>query len=81
MRKIYDRILAIRGSLITIRAKKAGLGELALIQKANGTSTLGSVVRFDRDLVSLQVFESTRGISTGDRVSFLGKGMQATFSL
>lgn len=80
MRKIYDRILAIRGSLITIRAKKAGLGELALIQKANGTSTLGSVVRFDEDLVSLQVFESTRGISTGDRVSFLGRGMQATFS-
>ncbi len=80
MKQLYDRILAIRGSLITIRTKKAGLGELALVEKANGTSTLASVVRFDEDLASLQVFESTRGISTGDQVSFLGKSMTASFS-
>ncbi len=80
MRKVHDRILAVRGSLITIRAKRAGLGELALIEKKDGSQTLASVVRFDGDLVSLQVFASTRGISTGDRVSFLKESMRATYS-
>ncbi len=37
-------------------------------------------LRFDDDLVTLQVFESTRGISTGDQVVFLGRQMQAIFS-
>ena len=70
----------MRGNLITVSAEGVRLGELARIYKANGTVTYASVLRFDDDLVTCQVFENTRGISTGDKVTFLGKQMQATFS-
>ena len=80
MRKIYDRIIDMRGNLITVAADNVGLGELARIQKGNGTTTYASVLRFDDDVVTLQVFESTRGISTGDQVVFLGHQIQAPFS-
>ncbi|NGX28106.1 MAG: V-type sodium ATPase subunit B [Candidatus Anoxychlamydiales bacterium] len=80
MLKVYDRIIDMRGSLITVQATNVALGELALIYKSDGTTTLGSVLKFDGDLVTLQVFENVRGISTGDKVSFLNRPMQVTFS-
>jgi V/A-type H+-transporting ATPase subunit B len=80
MRKIYDRILEMRGNLITVTAEGVALGEVARIQRANGTSVLASVLRIEDDCVTLQVFENTRGLSTGDRVIFLGKQIQALFS-
>lgn len=80
MRKVYDRIVDIRGNLITVRAVGISLGEMARIYKKNGTSTYASVLQFDDDLVTLQVFENARGISTGDRVTFLGRQIQASFS-
>ncbi len=80
MIKVYDRILDMRGSLITVQAVNVGLGELAKIYKSDGTHTYGSVLRIDEDLVTLQVFENVRGISTGDKVTFLNKQMQATVS-
>ncbi len=80
MRKIYDRILGMRGNLITVAAKGVSLGELAMIHKKDGKKTLASVLRFANDLVTLQVFENTRGISTGDQVTFLNREMQATFT-
>lgn len=80
MRKVYDRIIDMRGNLLTVAATGVSLGEVALIRKKDGTSTYGSVLRFDEDLVTLQVFENTRGISTGDQVTFLGRQMQAIFT-
>lgn len=80
MRKVYDRIIDMRGNLITVAAEGVSLGEVARIHKSNGTSTYASVLRFDDDLVTLQVFESIRGISTGDQVTFLGRQIRATFS-
>ena len=80
MRKIYDRIIDMRGNLITVAAEGVSLGEVARIEKRNGSSTFASVLRFDEDLVTLQVFENTRGISTGDQVSFLNRQVRATFS-
>jgi V/A-type H+-transporting ATPase subunit B len=80
MRKVYDRIIDLRGNLITVAAQGVSLGEVARIQKRNGTVTYASVLRFDDDLVTLQVFENTRGISTGDKVTFLGREIAATFS-
>lgn len=79
MKKIYDRIEEIRGSLITVTAEKVGLGELARVDKRDGTSTYASVLRIENDKVTLQVFSSTRGISTGDQVTFLHRQMQAVF--
>jgi len=80
MRKIYDRIVDLRGNLITVNAENVGLGELAQIRKSNGTTTFASVLNFEDDLVTLQLFENSRGISTGDHVIFLGHQIQATFS-
>lgn len=80
MRKVYDRIIDMRGNLITVEAVGVRLGEIARIHKSNGTTTYASVLRIDDDLVTCQVFENTRGISTGDQVAFLGRQMQATFS-
>lgn len=80
MRKVFDRIIDMRGNLITVAAEGVRLGEVAKIHKANGTVTYASVLRFEGDLVTLQVFENTRGISTGDKVTFLGRQMQAAFS-
>ena len=37
-------------------------------------------LRIEGELVTLQAFENTRGIATQDRVTFLGKQMQATVS-
>jgi V/A-type H+/Na+-transporting ATPase subunit B len=79
MRKVYDRILDMRGNLITVAAKGVGLGELAIIHKKNGDTTYASVLSFDEDLATLQVFENTRGISTGDNVTFLKHQMQVTY--
>ena len=80
MRKIYDRIIDMRGNLITVAAENVSLGEIAKIQKKNGLFTYAIVLGFEEDLVTLQVFESTRGISTGDKVTFLKREMKATFS-
>ena len=44
MKKVYDRIVDMRGNLITVIAKGVCLGELARIHKQNGTSTYASVL-------------------------------------
>ena len=78
MKKVYDRIIDIRGNLITVIAKSVKLGELAHIHRSSGHKTLASVLSIDGDKVTLQAFENPRGVSTGDRVGFLGHSMQAT---
>ena len=80
MKKTYDRIVDMRGNLITVLAQGVSLGELARIHKQNGRSTYASVLRIEGDVVTLQCFENTRGIATNDRLTFLGRQMQATCS-
>ena len=80
MKKIYDRIVSIRGNLITVMAEHVTLGELATVQKQDSTSLYASVIRLEGEKVTLQSFENTRGIATNDKVTFLGKEMQATCS-
>src|SRR3984957_19531721 len=80
MRTIHERINDLRGNLITVTSKEAKLGELARIERRDGgPSTYASVLRFEGDQVTLQVFGGTRGISTGDRVTFLGRSMEVTW--
>lgn len=79
MKVMHDRINNMRGNLITVTARDAVLGELARIEKKDGTQTLSSVLRFDGDQATLQVFGGTRGINTGDKVVFLKKEMTAIF--
>jgi V/A-type H+-transporting ATPase subunit B len=80
MKKVYDRIIDMRGNLITLIAQGVSLGELARVQKQNGRSIYASVLRIEGDVVTLQCFENTRGISTNDRVTFLNRQVQAICS-
>lgn len=79
MKTVYDRINDMRGNLITVTASGVSLGELARIDLKDGRSIYASVLRIEGDQVTLQVFQSTRGISTEDKVTFLGRQMQATY--
>ncbi len=80
MKKVYDRIVDMRGNLITVIAEGVSLGELARVHKRDGRTTYASVLRIDGEIVTLQCFENTRGIATNDRVTFLGRQMQAICS-
>lgn len=78
MKKAYDRIVDIRGNIITVHASGASLGELAQISLRGGGKLFASVLSIDGEKVILQTFESTRGISTGDTVTFLGRPVQVS---
>jgi V/A-type H+-transporting ATPase subunit B len=79
MKIMYDRINSMRGNLITVTAEGVGLGEMARVDLKDGRGVYASVLRIDGDQVTLQVFQTTRGISTGDRVTFLNRQMQAIY--
>ena len=70
----------MRGNLITVLADNVGLAELARIDMRDGRHAYASVLRIEGQLVTLQVFQTTRGISTGDKVTFLRRQMQVNFS-
>lgn len=80
MKKIYDRIVDIRGNLITVMAKGARMGELAYVTRGSGEKTLASVLSIEGEKITLQAFQSPRGVSTGDKVEFLGRNMQVKVS-
>lgn len=75
MHKVYTNIIQIAGDVITVEAEKIGYMEIAEISARRGVS-LAQVIRIDGKRVSLQVFAGSRGISTGDRVRFLGHPMR-----
>jgi V/A-type H+/Na+-transporting ATPase subunit B len=79
MKMVYDRIKNMRGNLITVAASGVGLGELARIDLSDGRHVFATVLRIDGTEATLQVFQNTRGISTGDKVTFLNRQMQAVF--
>lgn len=79
MKTIYERINDMRGNLITLTAEGVSLGELARIDLKDGRHVYASVLRIEGNQVTLQVFQNTRGISTGDRVTFLKRQMQALY--
>lgn len=79
MKTIYERIKKMRGNLIVVNASDVSLNELARIDLQDGRSIYASVIKIDGDEVTLQVFKSTRGIATDDKVIFLSREMQATF--
>jgi V/A-type H+-transporting ATPase subunit B len=75
MQKMYTSIRQIVGDVITVEAEGPGISELAQVITRQGTS-LAQVIRLDGKKVFLQVFAGSRGISTSDRVRFLGHPMR-----
>ena len=79
MQKVYSEILQIAGDVITVEAEDIGYKELAEITTPYGTS-LAQVIRMDGNKVSLQVLAGTKGVSTNDKLRFLKRPMQVSFS-
>jgi V/A-type H+-transporting ATPase subunit B len=79
VQKQYNRIENIKGNIIDVKATGVGLSELAQVTLKSGETSLAEVISFDEDMVSLQVFTGTKGVSTGDKVRFMNKPMQVPF--
>ncbi|HAR63532.1 MAG TPA: V-type ATP synthase subunit B [Candidatus Margulisbacteria bacterium] len=79
MRKVCTKILSMSGNVITVKSQDVAYNELAEVTSKRGSS-LAQVIRLDQDIVYLQVFSGSRGISTGDEVKFLGHPMEVGFS-
>lgn len=79
MRKYFDAIDQIAGNVVSVHAGSVGYDELAVISTVRGDS-LAQVIRLEAQLVSLQVFAGSQGISNRDRIRFLHRPMQVSFS-
>jgi V/A-type H+-transporting ATPase subunit B len=73
-------VLEIVGDMIRVRANEAALGDLAVVENVDGTTSTARVVGLDRDIASLQVFSGGKGLSTRAKVRFLGIPLQVTYS-
>ena len=78
MRTFYDEISKIAGNVVTVKAQGIGYDELAVITTGHSTS-LAQVIRLEDDQVSLQIFDGTEGVSTGDKIRFLGHSFEVPF--
>lgn len=79
MRRVYNRVLSVVGNVITVKAKGVTYEELAEVRTPKGRS-LAQVIKLEGDIVSLQVFAGSRGVSTDSEIRFLGHPMRVTFS-
>jgi V/A-type H+-transporting ATPase subunit B len=79
MKRVYNKILSVVGNVITVKATEVAYEELAEVTTQWGKS-LAQVIKLEDDIVSLQVFAGSRGVSTSDEVRFLGHPMQVSFS-
>lgn len=79
MQKVYSQIIQIAGDVITVEADDIAYKEMAEIKTSLGTS-LAQVIRLDGKKVSLQVLDGSRGISTNDKVRFLKRQIQVSYS-
>jgi len=75
MHKLHTRITQISGDVITVEAEGIGYLDMAEVFTRQGIS-LAQVIRIDGRRISLQVFAGGRGVSTGDKVRFLGHPMR-----
>ena len=75
MQKIFTKIESIVGNVVTVKASGVSNGDLALVGKS-----YANVIKLDNDLVYLQVFAGTQGVSTTDPVKFLGRPMMVSYS-
>ena len=84
----YSKILEIVGDIVKVQVADTGinqelkirLGDLALVEQCNGDALRGQVINLDRDVVSLQIFAGTNGVSTDATVTFLGHPMKTVYS-
>ncbi len=79
----YSKILEIAGEVVKVRVPEdspARFGDIAIVEGADGWSSLAQVINLDRNSASLQVYSGTKGLGTDASVRFLGHPMQALYS-
>ncbi|NCA68918.1 MAG: V-type ATP synthase subunit B [Sphingobacteriia bacterium] len=83
----YSKVVAIVGDLLKVAVPPAAgmgqpvaFGDLGLVEDPSGFNSLARVIKIERELVSLQVFAGTKGLSTRASVRFLGHPMRVTYS-
>ncbi len=76
----HTRVLDIVGDMIRVRAQNIPLGDLATVENTDGETSLARVVALDRDVVSLQVFAGSKGLSTEAGIRFLGHPLDVIYS-
>ncbi len=79
MQKVYTKIDSIAGNVITVHAEGVRNSDLAVVTSSHGES-LANVIKLEGTEVSLQVFAGARGVSTGDKVRFLGYPMRISYT-
>jgi len=75
VQKVYTKIESIVGNVVVVKAQDVRNGDLALVG-----DSFANVIKLDNDLVYLQVFSGTQGVSTTDSVKFLNKPMMVSYS-
>lgn len=85
----YQNVSEITGDImrITVPANtgivgdnKPRLDDIALIRNEAGQTYLSQVINIDDDIVSLQVYGGTKGLSTKSSITFLGEPMTVSCS-
>lgn len=76
----HTRVLDIVGDTIRVKARDVALGDLGVVENVGGDSSMAKVVGLERDIATLQVFAGGKGLSTGARVRFLGRGFEVVCS-
>ena len=83
----YSKVLEIVGDILKVRVPpsenertRVAFDDLALVEDPGGFTSLARAIKLDRDMVSLQVFAGTKGLSTEASVRFLGHPMRVTYS-
>lgn len=81
MVKEYKTINRVAGPLVFVKkTDPVGYGELVKISLTNGTIKNGQVLDTSEDMVVVQVFEGTSGISKESGVTFLGENIKLSVS-
>ncbi|RMB04595.1 V-type ATP synthase subunit B [Eilatimonas milleporae] len=83
----YSNITEIVGDILKVAVPPAdddapvvSLGDLAVLEHADGETSLAQVININRTIVSLQIYTGTKGVSTDATVTFLGHPMQVKYS-
>jgi V/A-type H+-transporting ATPase subunit B len=84
----YSKVLSIVGDILQVQVPETAAGasaivrfnDLAIVEEEDGRKSLAQVINIVRDVVSLQIFSGTKGVSTAATVTFLGHPMQTTYS-
>jgi V/A-type H+-transporting ATPase subunit B len=84
----YSKVVEIVGDLLKVlvpppvseQGEHVAFGDLGWVDDPSGFRSMARVIRLEGELVSLQVFSGTKGLSTRASVRFLGHPMRVTYS-